>query len=478
MKFCVSNLARIQCRDFHRPLTISKNVAVANLIDSRRLSSAMEHEEADFVAKHPKSQQLSRQAKEGLLSGVPMPWMVRWPGAFPLFVENAQGSSFTCADGHVYVDFCLGDTGAMTGHSVEALSTAVGEQLKRGLTTMLPTADAQWVANNLSQRFGLPKWQFAMTATDANRFVLRFARHLTKRPKIVVHDWCYHGTVDETLVVLDTDGRTVSRPGAIGPQVDPGLTTVAVPFNDLEAMEKALAAGDIACVLMEPALTNIGIVLPNDGYVQGVRELTRKYDVLLIIDETHTICAGPGGCTREWSIDPDFVVIGKTIGGGIPVAAYGMSAAIASRLEALMIGHDLDVSGVGGTLTGSALAMSAMKATLSSSLLENDFEQTIGLAKSWAEGVKSVCTEFDLDWHVQQLGCRAEYWFCPPPANGAQAAASVNPELEAYLHLAALNRGILLTPFHNMALFSVFHKIDDVDKHTGVFRDCIAAIAS
>jgi glutamate-1-semialdehyde 2,1-aminomutase len=478
MKFCVSNLARIQCRDFHRPLTISKNVAVANLIDSRRLSSAMEHEEADFVAKHPKSQQLSRQAKEGLLSGVPMPWMVRWPGAFPLFVDNAQGSAFTCADGHAYVDFCLGDTGAMTGHSVEALSTAVGAQLKRGLTTMLPTADAQWVANNLSQRFGLPKWQFAMTATDANRFVLRFARHLTKRPKIVVHDWCYHGTVDETLVVLDTDGRTVSRPGAIGPQVDPGLTTVAVPFNDLEAMEKALAAGDIACVLMEPALTNIGIVLPNDGYVQGVRDLTRKYDVLLIIDETHSICAGPGGCTREWSIDPDFVVIGKTIGGGIPVAAYGMSAVIANRLEALMIGHDLDVSGVGGTLTGSALAMSAMKATLSSSLLEKDFEQTIGLAKAWADGVKDVCVEFDLDWHVQQLGCRAEYWFCPPPVNGAQAAASVNPDLEAYLHLAALNRGILLTPFHNMALFSVYHDITDVIKHTDVFRECISAIAS
>jgi glutamate-1-semialdehyde 2,1-aminomutase len=251
-----------------------------------------------------------------------------------------------------------------------------------------------------------------------------------------------------------------------------------VPFNDLEAMEKALAAGDIACVLMEPALTNIGIVLPNDGYVQGVRDLTRKYDVLLIIDETHTICAGPGGCTREWSIDPDFVVIGKTIGGGIPVAAYGMSAAIASRLEALMVGHDLDVSGVGGTLTGSALAMSAMKATLSSSLLEKDFEQTIGLAKAWADGVKDVCVEFDLDWHVQQLGCRAEYWFCPPPANGAQAAASVNPELEAYLHLAALNRGILLTPFHNMALFSVYHGTADVIKHTDVFRECISAIAS
>jgi glutamate-1-semialdehyde 2,1-aminomutase len=478
MKYFATNRSRFQCRDFHRHPTISKNKAVATKIDLQRLSLAMEREEADFVAQHPKSQQLAQQAKVGLLSGVPMPWMVRWPGAFPLFVDDAKGSSFTCADGHSYIDFCLGDTGAMTGHSVEALATAVGAQLKRGLTTMLPTADAQWVANNLSERFGLPKWQFAMTATDANRFVLRFARHLTKRPKIVVHDWCYHGTVDETLVVLDDKGRTVSRPGAIGPQVDPGLTTVAVPFNDLDAMEKALAAGDIACVLMEPALTNIGIVLPNDGYVQGVRDLTRKYDVLLIIDETHTICAGPGGCTREWGIDPDFVVIGKTIGGGIPVAAYGMSAVIARRLEALMVGHDLDVSGVGGTLTGSALAMSAMKATLSSSLLEKDFLQTIGLATAWAEGVKNVCVDFDLDWHVQQLGCRAEYWFCPPPVNGAQAAASVNPELEAYLHLAALNRGILLTPFHNMALFSVFHSIEDVLKHTDAFRDCISAIAS
>lgn len=476
--FLPRHFPRHKCRDFLRHGAISKNEVVATQIDPQRLQQAIRHEEADFVAKHPKSQQLALQAQKGLLSGVPMPWMVRWPGAFPLFADVAKGSSFICADGLAYVDFCLGDTGAMTGHSVEALSTAVGLQLQRGLTTMLPTADAQWVANNLSERFGLPKWQFAMTATDANRFVLRFARHLTKRPKIVVHDWCYHGTVDETLVVLNADGRTVSRPGAIGPQVDPSLTTVAVPFNDLEAMEHALSTGEIACVLMEPALTNIGIVLPHDGYVQGVRELTRKYDVLLVIDETHTICAGPGGCTQEWAIDPDFVVIGKTIGGGIPVAAYGMSALIAQRLESLMVGHDLDVSGVGGTLTGSALAMSAMKATLATSLLKCDFETTIGLATAWADGVAEVCSEFDLDWHVQQLGCRAEYWFCPPPSNGAQAAASVYPELEAYLHLAALNRGILLTPFHNMALFSVFHHLEHVNQHTNVFRECISAIAS
>lgn len=449
-----------------------------NLIDRKRLAACIEDEEAKFVALHPKSRDAALRAGNSLIGGVPMPWMKRWPGAFPISVTEARGAKFFDLDGNEYIDFCLGDTGSMTGHAVEEINTSIAAQLNRGSTVMLPSVDSTWVGQELSRRFGLPKWQFSISATDANRFALRLSRHLTKRPKVLVHDWCYHGTVDETLVVLDADGRTVSRPGAIGPQVDPGLTTVAVPFNDLYAMEEALASGDIACVLMEPALTNIGIVLPKDGYVQGVRELTRKYDALLIIDETHTICAGPGGCTREWSIDPDFVVIGKTIGGGIPVAAYGMSAEIARRLEALMVGHDLDVSGVGGTLTGSALAMSAMKATLSSSLLENDFEQTIGLAKSWAEGVKSVCTEFDLDWHVQQLGCRAEYWFCPPPANGAQAAASVNPELEAYLHLAALNRGILLTPFHNMALFSVFHKIDDVDKHTGVFRDCIAAIAS
>lgn len=407
-----------------------------------------------------------------------MPWMTRWPGAHPVFVDQASGARFADVDGNEYVDFCLGDTGAMTGHALPVVAEAISKQARQGLTTMLPTLDSVWVAGDLARRFGLPKWQFTLSATDANRFVLRYARHLTRRPKIVVHDWCYHGTVDETLVVLDQHGHTVSRPGAIGPQVDPALTTRAVPFNDLGALELALAAGDVACVLMEPALTNIGIVLPQTGYHAKVRELTRRYGVFLAIDETHTISVGPGGCTQAWNLEPDFVVIGKTIGGGVPVGAFGMSADIASQLSTSMASHDVDVSGIGGTLSGSALAMSAMRATLSHSLLPEQFDYTIPLAARWADGVAAACVAYGLVWHVQQLGCRVEYWFCPPPSNGADAAAAVNPDLESFLHLFALNRGVLLAPFHNMALMSPYHTADDVDLHSEVFSASLSAIVS
>jgi glutamate-1-semialdehyde 2,1-aminomutase len=334
------------------------------------------------------------------------------------------------------------------------------------------------VANNLSERFGMSKWQFCLSATDANRFSLRIARALSGRSKIVVNDWCYHGTVDETLVILDEHGKTVSRPGAIGPQVDPEQTTIAVPFNDLDAMEKALAGGDIACVLMEPALTNIGIVLPQSGYLEGVRRLTKQFRVILILDETHTICAGPQGASRLWGIEPDMLVIGKTIGGGVPVAAYGMSAEVASKVELMMQGHDLDVSGIGGTLSGSAFAGAAMRATLTHALRQEDFDVAIPLATRWSIGVQSIIDLHDLSWTVQQLGCRAEYWFSEHPQNGAQAAASVNDGLESFMHLYALNRGILLTPFHNMALMTPFHSEADVDKHTSVFAECVGELVS
>ena len=445
-------------------------------VNRTRLSSAIATEHERFRERHPRSRERAQQASYSLLSGVPMPWMTRWPGKHPIFCETASGARFTDVDGNEFVDFCLGDTGAMTGHAKGEIADAIAKQAHRGLTTMLPSSDAIWVANNLANRFGVPKWQFAISATDANRFVLRFARHLTGRPRVVVHDWCYHGTVDETLVILNDLGETVSRPGAIGPQVDPAITTRAVPFNDLDALDRALAFGDVAAVLIEPALTNIGIVLPEPGYLAGVRAITRRHDVLLIIDETHTICAGPGGCTKAWSLDPDFVVIGKTIGGGIPVAAYGMSAAVAAALENRLRGDDVDVSGVGGTLSGSALAMAAMRATLSTSLLEEQFCYSIPLAERWAGGVADVIADFNLDWHVQRLGCRAEYWFGTPPRNGHDAAAMVDHELETYLHLAALNRGVLLTPFHNMALISPQHTEDDVDLHTEVFRESVEAI--
>lgn len=445
-------------------------------MDRQRLSDLHTRELDLFVRTHPASRDLAESARGPLLSGVPMPWMTRWPGGFPVFVADAKGGRFTDVDGIEYVDFCLGDTGAMTGHALPQVAEALHWRALRGITTMLPNDDAIWVAEELTRRFGLPKWQFAMTATDANRFVLRFARHLTGRPKICVIDWCYHGTVDETLVIRADDGSTVSRPGAIGPGFDPATTTRAVPFNDPVALDEALAHGDVACLLMEPALTNIGIVLPDPGYLDAVREITRRHGVLLVIDETHTICAGPGGCTRAWGLEPDFFVIGKPIGGGMPAAVYGMTGDVARRLEDALAGDAVDVSGVGGTLTGNALALAAIRATLSTTLREDDFAHMEPLAEAWTAGVRAGYEAHALDWHVQRLGCRAEYWFCPPPRDGATAAAASDHELDAYMHLFALNRGILLTPFHNMALMSPFHVQSDVDRHTEVFADAVASL--
>ena len=429
-----------------------------------------------FERLHPRSAELARGARQNLVSGVPMPWMTRLPGGFPLFLDEARGGHFTDVDGREYVDFCLGDTGAMTGHALPQVAEAIHHRALNGITTMLPNEDAQWVAAELERRFGLPKWQFAMTATDANRFVLRFARELTGRPKIAVMDWCYHGTVDETLVIRGENGETLSRPGSTGRGFDPAITTRVVPFNDVEELEKVLAIGDVACLLMEPALTNIGIVLPEPGYLDAVRSITRKYGVLLIIDETHTICAGPGGCTRAWNLEPDLFVIGKPIGGGMPAAVYGMTSEVATRLEALMTSNEVDVSGVGGTLTGNALALAAVRATLSSTLLQSDFDRMIPLATRWTTGVRESFEAFSLNWHVQQLGCRAEYWFGPPPNDGAAAAKTGDHDLESYLHLYALNRGVLLTPFHNMALMCPSHTSEDVDRHTQVFSDSLQSI--
>ncbi|HYN31580.1 MAG TPA: transaminase [Ilumatobacteraceae bacterium] len=442
-----------------------------SVIDRSALGELMSTEEQRFVDLHPRSAELAESGRRHLLAGVPMPWMTRWPGAFAIHVAEAAGARFIDVDGIEYVDFCLGDTGAMTGHGTIGLASIAGRS-----TTMLPSEDAAWVADELARRFGMAKWQLTTSATDANRFVLRFARHLTGRPKIAVMDWCYHGTVDETLAILGPGGEVVSRPGAIGPQVDPATTTRVVPFNDLDALDAALAHGDVAALLMEPALTNIGIVLPHAGYHEAVRAITRRHGALLIIDETHTISAGPGGCTEAWGLEPDIVVIGKPIGGGFPVATYGVTDEIAIALDPALHGHDADVGGVGGTLAGSAMATAAIRATLSTTLLEADYARMVPLAARWTDGVAEAIERFDVPWSVQQLGCRAEYWFCPLPANGADAAAAVDDQLDAFMHLWALNRGILMTPFHNMALLSPAHDEADVDRHTDVFTAALDAL--
>jgi len=440
-------------------------------IDRSRLKARMEREQNRFVAERPKSKALFDRARESLLGGVPMNWMAKWAGAFPPFVREAQGAEIFDVDGHRYIDFCLGDTAAMTGHSPSAAVAAVEQQVRRGLTLMLPSEDAIAVGEELKSRFGLRYWQFALTATDANRFSLRLARHITGRPKILVFNWCYHGTVDETFITL-ADGMAKARRGNLGPPVDPAVTTSVVEFNDLAALEAALRREDVACVLAEPAMTNVGIVLPAPGFHQELREITRRYGTLLILDETHTICAGPGGFTGAENLEPDFLTLGKPIAGGVPGAAYGFTEEVAQCVVAQQNLEDCDTGGIGGTLAGNALSLAAMRATLQKVLSKEAFHRMIPLAERWTEGVAQAITDFGLPWTVTQLGCRAEYLFTTkPPQNGSQAHDAMDFELERFMHLYALNRGILLTPFHNMALMSPATSKEDVDQHTKIFRE-------
>jgi glutamate-1-semialdehyde 2,1-aminomutase len=446
-------------------------------LDRDRLARLLEEEERSFVERHPRSQELFERGRRTLLAGVPMPWMTEWAGPFPVFAESASGARFTDVDGNQYVDLCLGDTGAMTGHSPPATATAVAERAARGITLMLPTEDASRVGEELTRRFGLSRWQFALTATDANRFALRLARAVTNRPKVLVYAWCYHGTVDESFAI-EVEGETRSRPENIGPQVDPAVTSRAIEWNDIPALERALEPGDVACVLAEPAMTNAGIVLPEPGYHEALRQLTREHGTLLVIDETHTFCAGPGGYTAAYGLEPDMLTIGKAIAGGIPAAAYGMTEEVSDRVTAHLEALEAsDVGGIGGTLAGNALSLAAARATLEEVLTDAAFDHMTGVAERFEAGVNEVIAARGVPWNAVRLGCRVEYHFqATPPRNGSEAIAADDRMLGRYMHLHALNRGILLTPFHNMALMCPATTDADIDRHTAAFDDAVAAL--
>jgi glutamate-1-semialdehyde 2,1-aminomutase len=448
-------------------------------LDRGRLADLLEEEEGRFVEDHPGSQRLFERGEKALLGGVPMPWMTEWASPFPVFAADAEGARFEDVDGNEYVDLCLGDTGAMTGHSPEPTVKAVADRASRGITLMLPTEDASWVAAELGRRFGLPRWQFALTATDANRFALRLARAITDRPKVLVYAWCYHGTVDESFAI-ELEGETRSRPDNIGPPVDPAVTTRAVEWNDLAALERALEPGDVACVLAEPAMTNAGIVLPDPGYHEALRELTREQGTLLIIDETHTFCAGPGGYTAAAGLDPDLLTIGKAIAGGIPAAAYGMTEEVSERIAAYLGSLETsDVGGIGGTLAGNALSLAAARATLEEVLTDEAFGHMTEMGERFEAGVNEVFASQGVPWNSVRLGCRVEYHFQPsPPRNGSEAMAAADRMLIRYMHLHALNRGILLTPFHNMALMCPATTESDIDRHTEAFEEAVAGLTA
>jgi glutamate-1-semialdehyde 2,1-aminomutase len=453
---------------------------LARLIDRDRLASLLERERATYKQRNPRSLAAYTTASH-LFGKVPMTWMNKAAGGFPLYAAKARGARVEDIDGHVLVDFCLGDTGAMAGHSPAAMVKAVVEQIasKGGVTTMMPTADADWVGGELARRFGLPYWSFSLTATDANRWAIRLARAITGRPKILFNSYCYHGTVDESLIVVGPDGRGASREGNVGAPSDVTTTSRVAEYNDLEGLERELAHRDVAAMLMEPALTNMGIVLPADGYLSGVRDLTRKYGTLLINDETHTFSAGPGGATRAWGLAPDMLTIGKAIAGGVPVGAYGLSADLAHHLENRSDLDMVDVGGVGGTLAGNPVSVAAARATLEHVLTDGAFERMIALSTRFTAGVQQVIDTHELPWSVSQLGARTEYRFTsPPPSNGTESQAATDAELEDYLHVYLANRGILMTPFHNMALMSPATTEADVDQHHKVFSEAVGELVA
>ncbi len=450
----------------------------AEPIPPERIAQLHQRELRAFDAAHPASREIHERAKGSLLSGVPMNWMTRWPGSFPIFFAEAKGATVTDVDGHRYADLCLGDTGAMSGHSPRESAAAVEKRLRSGITTMLPSPDSIPAGEELRRRFGLPRWQVTVSATDANRFVIRLARQITGRAKVLVFNHCYHGSVDEALVTI-REGAVVPRQGSVGPPVDPSLTTRVVEFNDIGALERELAAGDVACVLTEPALTNVGIVLPEAGFHDRLRELTRDHGTLLVIDETHTLCCGTGGYTKEHGLEPDLLTIGKPIAGGIPVGAYGMSDEVAERVTEQTFWDAADEGGVGGTLAGNALSLAAISATLSEVLTEEAFERMISLARRFEAGVASAIAVRSLPWQVTRLGCRAEYMFAPErPRTGAEAAAAFDTELDRLMHLYMLNRGVLLTPFHMMALMSPATTEEHVDAHTAAFEEATAELTA
>ena len=448
------------------------------MIDRKLLAALRAKEDARFLEQHPVSGKMFAEAKGVMPGGVPMSWMAKWPGAYPVFVKEAKGAHFSDVDGNTYIDFCLGDTGSMTGHSPDATVAAIREQAGRGITAMLPTADAAIVSSELSRRFGLPLWQFTVSATDANRHVLRYCRLITGKSKIIVIDRCYHGSVDETFATLDDAGNTIAREGNLGAPVALDQTTRVVEFNDLVAMEAALAKGDVAAILMEPAMTNVGIVLPEDGYLYAVEKLAKKYGALLIIDETHTISVGAGGMTADLGLNPDFLTIGKAIGGGIPTGTFGMTREVAASIAAKVELEIIDTGGIGGTLAGNALSLASMRATLTDVLTEENFMRMIELGTRWSDGVDAAIKEFNLPWTCNRLGARGEYLFAKSaPRTGREASDAGDFELEQYIHLRMLNDGFLITPFHNMALMSPATTAADVDAHTVAFRTMCAELA-
>lgn len=447
-------------------------------IAGTRITELREREAETFRAARPKSHARLGNGIAGFLGGVPMHWMTDWPTPFPILVDQARGATITDIDGNRLDDFCLGDTGSMFGHSPPPVARAIRRQAGRGLTYMLPSDDALAVGPLLQETFGLPFWQIATTATDANRFALRVARAVTGRDKILVFNGCYHGSVDETMVRL-ADGKAVNRTGLAGEFRDLTARTKVIEFNDIPALDAALAGSDVACVITEPVLTNSCMVLPDPGFHDTLRLLTRKTGTLLLIDETHTISTGLGGYTKKYGLEPDLFVLGKPIAGGIPASIWGMSEELASRYNAYCQSKEPGYSGMGTTLSANPLQFATMRACLEEVMTEENYTHMEKLAARLDAGLTAAIRRHRLPWHVARVGARVEFICAPGPLrNGTEAEAAHAPELEAAIHVALVNRGALIAPFHNMMLISPATKKQQVDRLVSAFNEISGHLAA
>ncbi len=466
------------------PAAVRDPVAAMTTLDPLRLQALLEREQARFAQLHPASRAAYEAGQRHYLYGAPSHWMRRWAGGFPVVVRSAQGTRVRCADGLEYVDFCLGDSGGMCGHGNPAITAAVAAQLAQGSTLMLPTEDAAWVGAELGRRFGLPYWGFTTSASDANRAAIRIARMITGRERVLVFNGCYHGSVEEAHVALGDHGEVVLRNGIHANAVDHARVSRVIEFNDVAALEAALAPRDVACVLAEPFMTNYGMIAPQPGFLDALRELTRRSGTLWIVDETHTLSQGPGGCTAHFGLQPDFFTVGKSVGGGVPVGLYGATEAVAQALWAqvpkvnpVQVRQSAHL-GFGGTLAGSPLQVAAVRAVLEQVLTADAFARMTALAQELAARMRDVIAAHRLPWYVEQIGARVETMYAPqPPRNASDVKHGRDGTLEALLHVYFLNHGVLITPFHSMLLLCPASTAADVDRYVEVLEAFCAELA-
>lgn len=427
-----------------------------------------------FAELRPRGTRLLHDARRSMPLGVPMNWMSSAYEHPPVFVDAGSGASFTDVDGNSYVDFNLADTSMFTGYGVPRLVRVAAERVAAGSQFLLPTEDAIEVSEQLAGRFGLPKWQYTSSATQANSEAIRVARTVTGRNDVVMFDGKYHGHADELLAEAGGDGV---KPLGRGVPRDATRHVRIVPYNDLEALERALADGEVACVLAEAAITNCGVVMPADGFHTGLRELVSEAGSLLVLDETHTLVAGPGGLTGRWGLDPDVLVAGKSASGGIPLGCYGMKDEVAAVLDDPSLAWDQGVA-TGGTLFGNALSMAAARVTLAEVLTDDAYESAAALGARLADGIESAARAHGLEWRAHRLFNRSGYTHAPElPGNAEEARATFDTDVYNLQRLYMANRGVWDAMDSAGPACGIQHSDADVDRYLEVLDAFLAEVA-